>query len=58
MDVSPVQLRNAPLPMRVTELGIVMDVSPMQSEYPLFVDYQYFTFKKVEKWIYWFNLHS
>ena len=26
--------------------------------YPLLIDYQYFATKKVEKWIYCFNLHS
>ena len=44
-------------PITFTLLGMIIDVIG-HSLYQLFVDYQYFTFKKVEKWIYWFNLHS
>lgn len=30
MDVSPLQLKNAPVPMLVTEDGIVIKVNPLQ----------------------------
>ena len=44
--------------MVITELGMVTDVSLLQSENLLLIDYQYFAAKKVEKWIYCFNLYS
>lgn len=40
MDVSPVQPEKAISPMLVTELGIVMEVSPVQPAYLQVILYQ------------------
>lgn len=49
---------NAQSPMLVRLFERTRLFKEKQYSYQLFVDYQCFTFKKVEKWIYWFNLHS
>ena len=43
IEVRSEQLQNAYFPMLVTELGMVTEVRPEQSENVLLVDYQYYT---------------
>ena len=43
MEVKRPQEEKQPCPKVVTELGMVMEVKRLQSEYLLLVDYQYYT---------------
>ena len=43
MEVKLLQFSKQQSPKLVTELGMVMEVKPLQSEYLLLVDYQYYT---------------
>lgn len=44
--------------IEITEAGMESSVKLRQQQYLLLIDYQYPVAKKVEKWIYWFCLHS
>ena len=50
-EVNPVQPPKQLYSMTVTELGMVMEVKPVQPEYLDVVDYQLFAVNTVEKWI-------
>ena len=43
IEVKSLQLKKQDSPNEVTDVGMVIEVKPLQSSYLLLVDYQYYT---------------